>query len=88
MTVEEKCSSAKTLLIELPGLKSTIFIFTDKITSLIEKLYMVVRGVYRIVSNMIWWSSILVEGFYICNFIIDLNKILNTPFAVIQINPF
>ena len=53
MAVDEKCSSVRTTLIALRGLKFTISIFNDKITPLIEKLYMVVRGVFKIMSNIL-----------------------------------
>ena len=50
MAVEEKCSYARTLLKALQSLKFTMSIFSDKITFLIEKLYMVVRDVFWIMS--------------------------------------
>lgn len=52
MAVEEKCSYARTLLKALQSLKFTMSIFTDKITFPIEKLYMVVRDVFWIMSNI------------------------------------
>ena len=58
MNVEEKYSFTRTLLMALQGLKFTISMFTDKITSVIEKLHGCQRRIYDYVKhNLVEFNS-------------------------------